>query len=302
MIFRRKHKKDTNPQERKPYNARGSQRVFSYYTASRNQLDSINRQSMSSPQVNVRTKGSYKNKVFASAIGLILLAMVIYLSLLESQAHLQIRGKAYRTNTQYQQIISAALKDSPTSRTKYLINQQKIKSKLTRALPEASAIKVGTSLLGKRPEVIITTIDPLALLSQNGGRDRYIMSTRGKVLMLSSNSIINDTGLPVIENNSGIMAREGMQIIRPSEAQEISDLIYQLKNDSSQYYLILAKQPHEIDLKESGRGYYVKFLLDNNSLLSQYGALRAAQNNFKAKNIVPTEYIDARLGEKIYYK
>jgi hypothetical protein len=53
---------------------------------------------------------------------------------------------------------------------------------------------------------------------------------------------------------------------------------------------------------EPGRGAYQVRFLFGDTVLDQFGSLRAAQNKLTELGQTPIQYIDARLANKIFYK
>jgi hypothetical protein len=154
--------------------------------------------------------------------------------------------------------------------------------------------------LGHRPEVKISTSAPLAVLTQPGSS--YILSTRGRLLLPASESNIDLSRLSILQNQTGVNGKAGEQFISPDETADFSILIAQFKADNDKgVVFLLSSLPHEIQAREQGKTYTVRFLLNNN-IAGQYGALRATQNQLQKLGQNPTQYIDVRLADKVYYK
>lgn len=300
MIFNKKNKSPDSERTRKHQT---SQRVFSYYTANRNQIDNFERQSsVELSSLQSRKNRSLRNTVFIVLVFLAVITMAVYLSVLDTKAHVQVIGTIYRSEASYQLMVSRTLSSSFKNRTKFLLDTKHIENLSLQNIPEALSVKAGSDLLGHKPDIKIYTADPLAIFAQNNNSHKYIISTHGKILISLDETSYDYINLPVISNNTGLDATVGMQFLRPNEAREIASLVGQLNKDSSKFTLAIDRQPHQIDLYESGRGYYVKFLLDENTILNQYGAMRAVQNKLNLTGAKPNEYIDVRLSDKIYYK
>jgi hypothetical protein len=270
--------------------------VFSYYTASHNQLNKIERQSGNN--TSIRQKSRLGGTLFISFIIVAMLSMLGYLSILGIEPTLQLNsGPKLRAGKEYQQTVSDMLKQDIRNRTKYSLNTKKIEKKMYMIFPELKSVRISAELLGHRPIVGIESYNVMAIFVQ-GDNQKYLLSDHGKIMLSSDDSNFNYSNLPVINNSTTFQSYPGMQFFKPSEAKDIADLIYQLKKDKAKYSIKLNNQPHEIELHEKGRGYYVRFLLDDNSILNQYGAMRAVQN----KQIVANEYLDVRLADKVFYK
>jgi hypothetical protein len=142
--------------------------------------------------------------------------------------------------------------------------------------------------------------EPAAVMKQQGSTD-LIVSERGR-LLLAANQSSSTTNLPVIANQSGITGKAGEQFLRPDDMASLLSLFEQVKLAGSSATYILPTQPREVIMLEPSRGaYQVRFLLGD-TLLQQYGALRATQKKLQELGQAPSEYIDARLATKIFYK
>jgi hypothetical protein len=297
-FFKRKNKTKNN--DRSPGDAQ-NQRVISYYTASRQQLDNFERRSASSNDSLAysrfeRVRGSWFTIILCVAFA----AMLLYLATLGSVPHVVVQGTAYRSAAEYQAIVKQAFGSDVRNRLKPTLQKGALEKSIAAAVPEASVVTVKSSLLGHRPEVILIADAPLATFTQSG-KTSLIMSERGRLLLPSGDVTKTNATLPILQNQTGIEGKAGEQFMRPDEARAFTRLLAQYKADSSTPIATLTTIPHEITVKEAGRGYYVRYLLDD-TILAQYGSLRAVENKLKTNNQKPNEYIDVRLVDKVYYK
>lgn len=278
-----------------------TQRVVSYYTASRRQLDQFRRRS----QIKERPKRMYHWQLlhdwwFIMLAGLVLAISAVYVVTLDSKALVKISGLSFRPIPTYQQLVASQMQKSVLNRFKPFLNKNDIKNQLLRQIPEAQNISVSTTLIGHKPVVNITTYNILAVMIQDNQNDTLI-STRGKVLINVNNSNLKTNDLPLIQNKTGITVKEGEQFMHPDEAKALYRLVQQFVASKSTATFTLTSVPHEIMAKEVGRGYEVKFLL-NDTVVTQFGAMRATQAKLLAINQKPSAYLDVRLSDKVYYR
>jgi hypothetical protein len=302
VFFKKKRLKTRSSERRRsPSSSQDQHRVISYYTASRRQLNNFTRSNPASGdrQLNRHLRLIGKWWFWLVTI-LATLVIVGYLLSLGSKPHIDIEGLAYRTPSEYQAIIETALKKDWQNQLKPLLKTDELEQAIYQLLPEAAIAEVSSSWLGHYPIVKITTHEPMALFNQTGQADMFI-SQRGKILLLSDQTGVDATNLVVIQNNSGIGALEGDQFISPDEAAAFIKLNNQFKAENKIVVYTITSNLHEISALESGRGYYVKFLL-NDQIVRQFGALRATEIKLAEIGQTPSEYIDVRLADKAYYK
>jgi hypothetical protein len=305
LFFRKKPKriKKLSEETRSGLQPQSGQRVISYYTASRQQLDNFDRNINKSKEDSLKERSSIKGKKRAVyiIIAIILLASVFYLSLLSSQPNVDIKGPEYRKRIAYHKIVEDILKKDFKNRSKILLRTNYIKSELLKAIPEAKEISIKLSILGRRPEVEITNYEPMIVFEQPNNSESYILSNRGRLLLPAKDTSLNLQGVPIINNQSGVKGKAGDQFLNPEDANNLSNLLYQYKVEGIIPDINLVIVPHEILVTEPGRGYRIKYLLSEDTKM-QFGALRATQKKMLEMGINPAEYIDVRLADKVYYK
>jgi hypothetical protein len=287
---------------RQPAPGSSSHRVISYYTASRRQLDNFERQSglsAKSRQLNKHLRFIGKWWFWGLTV-IAALAIMAYLLSLGSQPHIDIDSTSYRSLAEYQAIIEPELKKDWHNRLKPLLQSDQLQQSLQQLLPEAATISVTSSWFGHSPIVKITTHLPMAVFSQKGQPDRLI-SARGKILITVEQSDVMTNDLPLLQNATGLEAPEGEQFMRPDEAEAFSRLVTQFKTENAVVTYNLPSTPHELMVAEAGRGYQVKFLL-NDQIVRQFGALRATEKKLAEIGQVPQSYIDVRLADKAFYQ
>lgn len=295
-------KKKNNSDVRNSQVSKPNQKVFSYYTASKNQLNNFDRQTQA-----VRSEQMQKNHIskllrnwFVVFTVLALLLSSVYILSLNRQANIDIDGPLYRQGNEYQKIIDNILAKDIKNYSKPTLNVANIKKQISEQIPEANSITVATDILGHRPIIKITTDEALAVFS-NPNSNSYVLSTRGRFLLPSNLSNSDTSNLPVIENQTGIDGKPGDQFLSPEEASNFAKLLGQNESSALVRY-ILPTNPKEIYLAPTqSRGYQVRYLL-NNDIVIQHGAYKAAIKKIIELGNIPNEYIDVRLVEKVYYK
>jgi cell division septal protein FtsQ len=278
------------------------QKVFSYYTSSHKNLNTLKRTNKleSASQAATRHGRTLKNHWFGLTATVILLASSVYIMSLSYTPHVVVNGTVYRSLGTYQSLAEKELKDTVLNLVKPTLQRNAIEKKLKQQIPEASQIIVNAPLLGRRPNIIITMDEPAAVMKQQGSQD-LIISERGR-LLLAANQSKSTTNLPVIVNQSGVTGKAGEQFLRPDDMRSLSTLFEQIKLSTSSASYILPPQTREILMVEPGRGVYQVRFLFGDTILQQFGALRATQKKLQEMSQTPSEYIDVRLANKIFYK
>ena len=99
-LFRRKKQTKNTGERTSRSNNVGSQRVISYYTASRRQLDNFERTSpQSETSLAYRRIERIRSSWFTIIVAIVAIIVIGYLSSLSSRPHVSIQGTQYRSAT-----------------------------------------------------------------------------------------------------------------------------------------------------------------------------------------------------------
>jgi hypothetical protein len=288
-----------------------SQRVISYYTASKRQVENFDRQNRQTQAEKNNRKGSNLNKIwsffthswFSVFVFFALGAIFVYSLFLSAVPAVVVEGPAYRSQQEYASIIAGQLKGDIRNRTKPFIQTSQLESSIAEAIPEAKQIRISTSLIGGSPTVKVINDPAIARVVDPSGSE-IILSERGRLLLPTTDTDGEFSTLPSIKNTTTVELKPGDQFISPLETKAYSLLMNQFKSNGDVPQAEITVTPREILVNQQGsRGNYtVRFLLDDETILQQYGAMRATQNKLKSQNQQPKEYIDVRLAEKVFYK
>ena len=300
MIFKKKKQQNNLDAQRSATTSR--QRVNSYYTATKKQINSFERateygpKKRSSIMVQVKTYG-----LRAAIVGMALFAIFAMFTLSGNASISVDGGGPYRASGQYNDIVKNALDTSLQNYIKFSLQTDKVAQTIEDAIPEAYRVAVYAPLFGRNAEIIITTAQPFAVLQQQDGSS-YIVSSRGTVVMVAKDSSISTSELSTINNESGQLYTVGDQLFKPEEIASLLNLQYQYtEGKGGAVAYILPTTPREIYTKEGA--YIAKFSLnDDANIVQQFGALRAVQEQLQASGRVPAEYVDVRLANKVFIK
>lgn len=277
-------------------------RVYSYYSATSKSLSNNERQ-VTSKELKKEPRKRYFRGIlknwFYLLVGIILAVMFIFSLKLNTPAKVIINGPQYRSSEQYQQIVDSSIKSSWFNNFKPLVDKESVISIIKDNLPEVGSVEIKSPVFASHPQVMLKTDSALAIFSEN--EIKYALSNNGRVLLLVGDDSQIST-LPKIINNSSVRAEEGAQFISPGQAEAIRMIIYQFTANGgniSNLSFEIPIQPNELLMRDQSRGnYYVRFLLDSETINQQFGSYLAVVS--KLSNNSPRQYIDARLAEKIF--
>lgn len=299
MKFRKNKNSSTNDRTKKA----DKQRVYTYYTASRKQIDQFEKTN-TARQSNIKDSVLPQRIVFvlASLIALLLIGFTMFIS---ANASIKIEGeKNYNSADYYSKTVNEVIESDVSNRFKPTVKTEDIQEALEGRIPESSAVKVHTNAIGRGVYVTITTIDPFAVLVQQDAPS-YVIDAKGKAVVDINITNIDTARLSTVINETGLQYNLGDQLFKPEEMQAMVDLHYQYtKGDiTKQITYVLPDTPREVNVKDAG--YIVKYGLDDSAgadITQQYGAMVAIKNQLSKQGSAPKEYIDARLGDKVFVK
>jgi len=294
-------KKKVKAEGRRPSYLQKSEKVISYYSASRKQLDTFERKRGRAETQRVKPKIELGRSKLTKTIVIVLVVFIcVYSSLLGADPVIKINGTQYRSLKSYQIIGQQVMAGDIRNKLKFLLQAQSDSSKLMELIPEASSITVRSSLLGHNPIITINTAKPFMIFQQKGAPD-FIIDQKGRASLPVSEGLKMYQSLPRLINGSGVNNKAREQVLSPDEANELLQLMAQYKADNSFPVYTLSSNPFEVDIAEVGKLYFAKYSLDPNSL-AQYGSLKATEAKLKQLGQVPAQYIDVRLTNKVFYQ
>jgi hypothetical protein len=158
-------------------------------------------------------------------------------------------------------------------------------------------------VLGQKPVIYLQLTRPaLVLVSANGGA--YVLDETGRVLAPASQvDNLDALKLPTVSDDSGLKVSVGRLALPNTTVSFITDVIYQLQRAGVPFSkLTLPQAIQELDVSLTGKNYIVKFNTHTNTVRGQAGSYLAVQASLDKQGKTPTEYIDARLPGRVYYK
>lgn len=303
----RHKKKIPAPTERRRLTTNEGPRVFSYYARGSQGADQNTGRHItdaSGPLSGDRLPKRLVRLPGYCALAVIVLS-VLYSCTLQASPKVAIisnPGTVHRNARDYELAASAIWRQSILNLSKLTVQSAKIRSDILAEFGELSDVTVELPLLGRRPRIVITPMQPaLQFISANGA---FYVDKRGKVMVKSGDVEQNQLhDIPLIRDETGIKAEPGKYIISESQAVYLQRLTAQLKAQEIPVESINlpARAANEADVRLMGLAYSIKFSTTTDARQA-VGAYVTVRSKLEQEHVVPKEYIDVRVEEKVYYR
>lgn len=193
------------------------------------------------------------------------------------------------------------LSSSLGNRTKPTINTNAIEQELLNRFPELNAAVLRLPVIGRKPNLVLDIKTPRMLLSNN--IKTYVLDRSGVIICESDDIDANlRADLPSVRDESGLELAEGSQAVTTDTVSFVLEASAQLKAQKIEIeQLKLPASANELDIHIKGLRYYVKTDTSGEARL-QVGSFMATREHLRDRGITPREYIDVRVGEKVFYK
>ena len=257
------------------------------------------------------TKIKPTRKLFLEKFGLIILAIVIFISLIStlylSNNSLVILEKSSSNQQLYQSYkpyvkieADKLLASSFFNSSKLTIDTAKITSILETDFPMYSSISVNLPFISHRPTIYLIPAEVSVEVNSPSGQ--YLVSNEGRVMLRGSSlASFSSLNLPPL-NYQGVIPKIGQPILTTDEVNFIQTVVYELSTGGDRVTSMSMPQgTSELDVQISGASYYIKFNLESNDARRQAGSFLATQRYLKSQNIIPGKYIDVRSDGRVYY-
>lgn len=288
------------PTSRRPIEkAPASTKAFSYYS-NRSSTDS----NTGSRLKKEARKGLQWQLVPSFIAVLAIFVSLVYVSTLTTSPRLSVKGPdsvLLRDQDDYTDAAQELLQESVFSRSKLSINTKSIERKMLERFPELRTVGITLPLTGRRPIVTVEAVEPrLALRTTEGV---YILDNRGRAVFKAlSDDLVNQQSLPVVLDETGLEIVIGNVALSSRDTAFITELHHQLSDKKiSVASLVLPPIVNELHLRILDEPYYVKFNMLGDARL-QAGSLIAIREKLQGDGVKPSEYIDVRVEEKVFYK
>jgi hypothetical protein len=211
---------------------------------------------------------------------------------------------SFRDQKQYQDAAAEILSSSIWNRNKITINTGAARTEMQKKFPELANVSVSLPMVGQRPIFYLTPNPPSFVFQTSNGN--YILDSSGTALIKQEQASAKIlTELPVITDQSGLLAKVGTQVISSSETRFIQTVVDTLaaKQVTVNTLVLPAKGVQELHVTVVGQGYTIKFNMhDVTTARQQAGTYLATSSNLTKQNVTPGQYIDVRVLGRAYYQ
>ncbi len=209
-----------------------------------------------------------------------------------------------RDSQKYQQAAHAALRQSILNGNKLTVDTSVVSKRLSNDFPELRTVSVSLPVFGRQPVVYVQPATPQILLAtQHDGT--FVLDSAGRALAATTPQMklpSGDKALPLVTDQSGLRIKSGDIALPSNSVRFITEVTGQLKaKEIGIESLTLPQQTSALDVKIAGTPYFVKYSLQGKAR-EQSGTFLATREYLIGKNITPSQYIDARVTGRAYYK
>lgn len=203
----------------------------------------------------------------------------------------------YRPLEEYAVAAEKLLSSRLGNRTKLTVDSKAIEDELMKNYPELGAVALRLPVLGRKPNLVVDITPPAMLLVTNS--KVYVIDRSGTVVSEASN-LPDETkqGLLVLRDNSGLDVSVGGQAVTSKTVDFVMAAKAQLDAKTLKITeLTLPAAASELDIRLEGLSYFIKTDTTGDARL-QMGSFLAAKDS----GVKPSEYIDVRVEEKVFYR
>lgn len=229
----------------------------------------------------------------------IILGSAVFSTTLSTTANVKFAGDAspYRKPADYREGIGKILASSVWNKSKLTINTSKTEAAILAAFPELDAANVALPVVGRRPTVVVHARAAAMLLTTQ--TKVFVVDMSGKVVAESTQLASSQRDkLLNVQDKSGLELKVGSQAVTTNTVAFILNVQAQLLDKKLLIaQTVLPITPNEVDFYIKDLRYYIKTDVSGDARL-QIGNFIAA----KESGAQPSEYMDVRVEEKVFYK
>lgn len=206
-----------------------------------------------------------------------------------------------RSDSEYLDSVNSFIDSSVLNQSKITFDNDGLIKKLKEDFPEIQTVELSTSIFTDVLTARISITKPVFALETSN--KIVIVGENGVALSVNDKSQANDTkGLKRVVDSSGVEPELGKPVFPKEQALFIAIVNEQLEKQSINVSsLEVTTSPYDLHVRLEGRGYYVKFNILEDPL-QQAGALASFIKNQESRGVVPVEYVDVRVEERLFYK
>ncbi len=276
--------------------------TYSYY---KSQVNTESRSKTSRSGTLIRVIRSIRSRLsfFRLIIFFCILAVIGYMLSAETDPIIRFSSSEVnaRDTSLYRSESQKIIGGSIFNRSKILFDYQSVEEDIKARFPEVESLRISFDLIGRKPVIQLQMQEPAYLYQANGAT--WVIDTRGIALGLRSD--LKDAyaaSLHTIVDEGSSSGEIGKTLMSSQQVNFLSTVISLLEKQQVVISGIYVPQnPKQLDLVVAGGEWRYK-LSTVEQATSQAGTLIAARATLAANGNTPTEYVDLRSGEKVYWK
>ena len=305
------NKKQSNTRKRPSDETRvpsANRSVYAYHQKRSTRENSLGRKVETSEQVEKRNKQRAIQHIPTLVLVIAVVVSLGYISTLDLNPRIVLidgqevsKAVNLRDQSVYQAAAQDYIKGSIVNRSKFLIDSDGLSREMKKQFPEIAAATVTLPIMGRRPVIELQATRPAFILTS--GSTSMLIGTNGVALVnIKDAADVSALNLHAVSDESGVQLEAGKAALPQEQAQFISIIIEQLEKQGFQIEsLTIPKSPYDLNVRIKGKGYYGKFNILEDPL-QQAGSFIALSKKLENDKINPSEYIDVRVGERVFYR
>jgi len=229
---------------------------------------------------------------------LVILAGLGYSLVISPKPRIIVSNQTFHRNSDYQAYANQ-LFSQIKNRNKITYDEKAVVLAMEKRFPEITSISTELPIFSEQPTLRIAISK--ASLRVRSGSNNYIVDSQG-VIVAHAGQLAAAGSLPQIIDQSGFNSKIGQPLLNVGAVDFIRTVMAEIKAAKVPVSaMTLPPVAQELDLRTSDRPYFVKFYLGGDALV-QAGQYLAARNHFNQTGQQPAQYLDVRVGGKIFYK
>ena len=249
-----------------------------------------------------RLKVSAKASYIPTYLAVIVIVFsLIYSSIINNNVSVVVHSdQGLYSKNHYEDIAKKLMQRSVFNKSKFTIDTRAFKEDLAKEVPEIKDVSLSIPLAGKKPVIGLTFVKPLYVFSVNN-KD-YIVGDNG-VILADANEIesFKKEKLHYIKDEAPLNVSIGKPVLLSSDIDFLESMYKELAIANIE--VVTAKLPlgaGELHVQVKDKKYIIKLSLTGNAA-QQVGAYLAVLKNIESASLAQ-EYIDVRLGERVFVK
>lgn len=206
--------------------------------------------------------------------------------------------------SQYQQTATEFSQAHLAARFSLSLSAGQLESYLQQKHPEIASVAVKHPPFSKQPVLRISFRQPVLIWQTSKSPQPYFVDSSGKAF--AQNVYSNNDSLVKVDDQSGIPAELGNAVVSSRQIGFLGQLVGQVAAQTNKEIRITKitfpqSSTKEVDVNFNDRAYFAKVYLDR-SPVEQASEIVASLRYFQQKQFTPSQYLDVRVKDRVFYK